>query len=99
MSATRTPPLERRDLATRPADLPGLRAALEAHLACRPEQPQPYEPHTDAGWAYFRARCDWSDKRRRIEHEIWKLEHPPLVFKRVDRVPQAYRQPSPWLRR
>ena len=99
MSASCAPTLERRDPATRPADLPGLWAALADHKAAKPVQPHPYDPHSQEGWDYYRARCAWSDKLRRLEHEVWKLEHPPLVFKRVDRVPQAYCQPSPRLRR
>lgn len=102
MSAAVAPPaIERRDLTTRPTDLPGLHAALEAHLDQRPEPPRPYEPNSAEGWAYFKLRCDWSDKRRRLEHEIWKLTTPKT--QPLDRhprpVPKAYAQAPARLRR
>ena len=94
MSAASTPTLERRDLATRPADLPGLQEALAEHVAARPQRPEPYDPKTEEGWAFFKAWSDWSDKRRRLEHEIWKLVTPKT--QPLDRhprpVPRAYPQ-------
>ena len=97
MCATLTAPaVERRD-PSRPADLPALREALAAHLEAKPRSPQPYEPHSNEGWDYYKKRCTWSDKLRRLEHEIWKLEHPPLKFVRVQ-PSVAYRQASPRLR-
>lgn len=95
MSAAATPPaIERRDLATRPTDLPGLRAALEAHVAARPLRPEGYDPKTDEGWTYYRALCDWSDTRRRLEHEIQKLTIPKTqpLDRHPKPVPRAYLQ-------
>jgi len=84
---------------SRPADLDSLRAALAEHLEAKPVMPSPYDPRSRAGWDYFDARCAWSDKRRRLEHEIWKLQHPKLTFARVDRPGIVYRQAAPRLRR
>lgn len=95
MSAPAT--LERR-APSRPTDLESLHAALAEHLEAKPVMPSPYNAHSTEGWAYFAARCAWSDKRRRLEHELWKLQHPKLAFKRVDRPGIVYRQASPRLR-
>jgi hypothetical protein len=64
--------------------LEALRAELAEHLLAMPVMPSPYEPHTEAGKAYYAARHAWSDRRKRLEHEIWKLETPRTVFTRTD---------------
>lgn len=65
-----------------PAAASELRALLEAHLKAMPALPVPYDPHSPAGRAYYQARAAWSDRRRRLEHEIWKAETPQRQFKR-----------------
>lgn len=71
------------DLLNLPQDLPTLQALLEEHLRAMPALPQPYRPETREGLAYYDARAAWSDLRRRLEHEIWKVQTPKTVFERV----------------
>ena len=60
-----------------------LRAELDAHLLARPALPEGYDPHSAEGKAFYEARLAWSATWRHLEHELWKLENPKMVFQRV----------------
>ena len=77
-----------------PTDADALRELLAAHLLTLPVMPSPYDPHSPEGRAYYQARAEWSDRRRRIEHGIFKAETPKTVCKRQAPrpVPRAYPQ-------
>jgi hypothetical protein len=81
--------------------LPELRARLEDHLLARPVMPTPYQPSSPEGKAFYDARLAWSATWRELEHEVWKRENPPMVFRRCPPcvVPKVYRQPPVRLRR
>lgn len=76
-----------------PQDLPALQELLRQHLLAKPAMPQPYDPHSPEGCAYFAARCDWSDGLRRLKHELWKAEYPQMKFRRTQ--PTAASRPAP----
>jgi hypothetical protein len=71
-----------------------LRTELAAHLQTMPVLPQPYDPHTPQGRAYYAARAAWSDTRRHLEHEIFKAETPKTqaLDRRPKAIPRAYSQ-------
>lgn len=77
-----------------PTDPAALRELLADHMKALPAMPSPYDPHSPEGRAYYQARAEWSDRRRRIEHGIFKAETPKTVCKRQAPrpVPRAYPQ-------
>jgi hypothetical protein len=79
------------------ATLESMRVLLARHLATRPAIPQPFLPNSLAGLTFQKALETFSDRRRLLEHEIFKLEHPRTAG--LDRQPRVISGPGPGERR